>query len=259
MSQTNYQAILSNLIEPMWKSYCFRVPQALKIFRLLEEHNKRIAFDHISFRTINIPSVSGAALTGQFGQYGYCIHEQATCHEQHLERFWLRHPTPEVPAILISELDYHSLSPKARSILENITNKTTPPWQPNNPPVAQPTLEQFEQLQKESEIAAWFSLYGTCCHYFSLSVNQLERQCDMPKLIKLLMEEGFPLDSRFGLIRGSAEQGLEQVMTLSDQQESSFPDNKKARVSTGCLHFSLRFKNPSGKLYKAFFSKATSN
>ena len=256
MNPTNYQTILSGLINPLWVTYCQRVPQALKIYHLLEEHNKRVVHDHISFRTVNLPWTSGSVLTEKLGQFGYCLRDRASRPEQNLELYWLHHPAPEVPAILITELDVHCLSQPFQSLLKEITgeNDTPPLWSLNHIPPKKPTLQQFETLQSDNEMAAWFSLFGTSAHYFSVSVNHLDRQNDMLKLVKLLMEEGFALDNRSGLIRESAHQMIEQVVSLPDQIEISFSPEEKARVSSGCYHFTLRFKSPSGKLYKKFFS-----
>ncbi|UYM17000.1 DUF1338 domain-containing protein [Endozoicomonas euniceicola] len=256
MSPTIYQTILSDLITPLWVTYCQRVPQALKIYHLLEGHNKRVIHDHISLRTVNLPWTSSSVLTEQLEQFGYCIRDRASCPKDHLELYWLHHPALEVPAILITELDVHCLSQPSQSIMTQITSESSNPahWSLDQTPPHKPTLQQFETLQSDNEIAAWFSLFGTSAHYFSVSVNHLGRQNDMLKLVKLLMEEGFALDNRSGLIRESAHQMIEQVISLPDQMEVNFGSQEKARVSTGCYHFTLRFKNPSGKLYKKFFS-----
>ena len=256
LTQALYQTIQSDLISPLWESYCQRVPQALRIHQLLEGHNKRVVHDHISLRTINLPWLSGSALGEKLGQYGYCIRDRAHSPEQHLELFWFHHPAPDVPAIMIAELDIYCLSQSSQSVLRDVTGAASNPalWNLNHTPLTKPTLEQLEALLTESEIAAWFSLFGTSAHYFSVSINHLERQSDMPKLIKLLIEEGFPLDSRYGLIGEPAQPMIEQAVTLPDQIDVDFGNQGHARVITGCYHFTLRSKSPSGKLYKKFFS-----
>ncbi|WP_160174083.1 DUF1338 domain-containing protein [Endozoicomonas montiporae] len=256
MSQTIYQTILADLISPLWTAYCQRVPQALRIHQLLEGHNKRVVHDHIGLRTLNFPWSSSSALGEKLGQYGYCIRDRASDPEQHLEYFWFHHPAPEVPAILITELDIEALTKSSQMILRELASTTchSTLWSLNQTPACKPALQPFEALLSESEIAAWFSLFGTSAHYFSVSVNQLDRQNDMSKLIKLLLEEGFTLDSQDRLIRKSDQTLLAQAITLPDQLEVNLGDQEKVRVSTGCYHFTLRSKSPSGKLYKKFFS-----
>ena len=171
------------------------------------------------------------------------------CLQQSLTLTSFRHPNQDYPAILVSELDVDSLDKQSQALLQGLIKPIETQSLLGTRPWSSLCSSDYHQLENTSPFAAWFSLFGLTASFWSVDINQLDRQSDMPKLIKLLIEEGYPLSNNNGLISGSPEALMEQVATLPDQIEFSFADGLRKKVPSGCYCFSLRYKTPAGKLY----------
>ena len=68
-----------------------------------------------------------------------------------------------------------------------------------------------------------------------------------------LKEEGYPLNSSGGEIKGNPEQLLEQSSTLADRVEVSFADG--VQIIPGCYYeFALRYPDKEGRIFSGFIA-----
>ena len=231
---------------------------ALKIYHLLQKHNKRVRHDHLAFRTINLDTCNTQQLSEELMALGFCPTKSDYCEVQNLTLNSFRHPGQDYPGVLISEFDIKDLNEQEQAMLQELVESAGTSPQLGTRPWVPPTRSDYHRLAETSPFAAWFSLFGFTTSYWSVDVNQLDRQNDMQKLIKLLTEEGFPLNNQHGLITGSPENLMEQIATLPDQIEYNFGNGHNEKVVSAHYRFSLRYKNPAGKPFKELYPASES-
>lgn len=226
---------------------------ALKLFQLLEKHNKRVFHDHLAFRTVSYERCNTLYLSRELEALGFYPAESYQCSPRHLTLTSFHHPGHDYPGILISELDLQGLNEQTQNMIMDLIYKSDQQSILGTRPWPLPSIASYQHFMKENPFLAWFSLFGLASSYWSVDINQLDRQNDMSKLIKLIVEEGYPLDNNDGLVKGSPERLMEQIITLQDQVEFTFADGQQLKTASGNYRFSLRYKTPAGKLYKGLY------
>ena len=79
-------------------------------------------------------------------------------------------------------------------------------------------------MVEESEYAAWVAAFGFRENHFTALVNALATFDDRGQFDRVLVENGFELNTSGGEIKGLPQVYLEQYSTLADRVEVAFCD-----------------------------------
>jgi len=161
-----------------------------------------------------------------------------------------------MPKIFISELMLEkfsqSLQDKVGKLIEQIPaglelqydfSSIGRPWEI--------TTEDYNEILKESDYAAWVSAFGYRPNHFTVFINDLKKYSDIKVLNEFLQNSGVKLNSSGGEIKGSKEVCLEQSSTLANNIEVAFT-NGKLNIPACYYEFAKRYPLPNGELYQGF-------
>lgn len=254
------QSKLDRLFSAMWQDYLQINPQAREIFELFAKQNDPIVNDHIALRTFDLPEVDISILSRPFTELGYnCCGEYhfpvKKLYAQHFE-----HRDPLQPKIFISQLLTEEISPDNRKIIRTLVDQipvgssqqdnfcySGRPW-----PVSYAT---YQQLLAESEYAAWMAAFGFRPNHFTILVNHLTSHPGIAAVNTFLLEQGYPLNTAGGEIKGSPEELLEQSSTLANPVAVDFCGEKK--MIPGCYYeFAYRYPDQNGQLFQGFVAQS---
>lgn len=251
---------LCHIFDALWRDYTTLNPQAERIHGLLKDRGEQVVNDHIAFRTFAHPAVGLDILARPFVDRGYKAVEAYSFEEKKLFARHYEHPDPAHPRIFISELLLEQCSPQLRSVADHLINTLPPNWTEDplfvvsGRPWPTPRHGVYESLRRESEYAAWLSIFGYRANHFTVRVNDLKGFDSLSAFNAFLIQQGFVLNDRGGLIKGSPEEGLEQSSTLAEPIRVIFPD--ATREVPGCYYeFALRHKGSDGKLFGGFIAR----
>jgi hypothetical protein len=166
---------------------------------------------------------------------------------------------PKLPKVFISELKTELFSENFQSIVNKIDSQV------DNAQVVQDlfvasgrtwdlNFEEYIQLLRESEYAAWTAAFGYRANHFTVSLNHLTTFFNLENLNEYLLENEFTMNESAGLIKGSPEQFLEQSSTMAAPVNMEF--DHSIHIIPGCFYeFAKRYPMPdSGKLYQGFIA-----
>ena len=247
---------LPSLLDKMWLDYIAINPLAKKIYDLLSAAGDKLTNDHIALRTFNHPRVTIDVLAQPFLASGYQYGGDYHFTEKKLFAKHYQHPDPKLPKIFISELKMQDFSSDLQKTINQLIDQIPAgmehqfdftsigrPWRVSS--------EQYNNLMKESDYAAWLSAFGYRPNHFTVFINELKKFSDIHVLNDFLKEQGFKLNSSGGEVKGSKEVCLEQSSTLANNIEVSFED-KKLTIPACYYEFARRYPLPDGKLYQGF-------
>ena len=248
------------LLEKMWQDYVQMTPQAQKIVDLIESTGDKVVNDHIALRTFDLSKVNIDALARPFLESGYRDAGDYHFEEKKLYAKHFDHPDADMPKIFISQLLVGSFSQefqdRIKKLVEQVSEETLSrfdftsmgrPWELSS--------EDYEELKKESEYAAWVAAIGYRPNHFTVYVNKLEKLNDLEELNKYLKDNGHKLNSSGGEIKGSKEVFLEQSSTLADKVEVQFSD-RTLEIPSCYFEFAKRYQQPDGTIYQGFVAKS---
>lgn len=247
---------LPGLLDKMWKDYVEINPLAQKISDLFTAEGEKIQNDHIALRTFNHPRVNVDVMAKPFLESGYVYGGDYHFTEKKLYAKHYEHPDKTLPKIFISELKMKEFSPALNKIVNRLIAEIPQgkelefdfvsggrPWNVS--------IQDYNDLMKESDYAAWLSAFGYRPNHFTVFINVLNKFSDITYLNDYLKNKGFKLNSSGGEVKGSKEVCLEQSSTLANNIEVSFTDGKLT-IPACYYEFAKRYPLKDGNLYQGF-------
>jgi hypothetical protein len=248
-----------DLLDNMWQDYIQLNPLAQQIADLFTAEGEQIVNDHIALRTFAHPKLGIDVIARIFLDSGYT--EKGEYHFA-MKKLYAKHfEHPELPRVFISELLLDKLSSSTQTILNQLIDQVDASvvkqdgflhsgrhWQVSS--------QEYEQLLKESEYAAWMAAFGYRPNHFTVSVNHLQKFTDVEDVNLFLGKHQIDLNESGGAIKGSEADLLKQSSTLANKVEVKFSD--KTMIIPSCYYeFAKRFADPtSGELYSGFVAKS---
>jgi len=252
--------VLDNVLAGLMNRYKKRVPDVGAIINAMIKEgviqsDAEIENDHIAFRTMGVPFLGIQSLEKIFLHYGYEKRDHYFFPAKKLDAYWYAPPSPEYPRIFISELRINDLSENTQNIIHSYTNevKADPVTKLNlndDAAVDQflhsglwriPTLEDYLELSKESEYAAWVIYNRYYLNHFTISVHNLKEGYNTISDFNAFLERnGFTLNDSGGKIKGSPDGLLLQSSTVAEMIEATFANGIKHRISGSYVEFAER-------------------
>lgn len=253
------------IFNPIWEDYLRQNPLVKSVYELFTSLGEKVVNDHIAFRTYNDPRINIDVLARQFINAGYEMKgeyhfEEKKLYAKHFELASTNNP----PRIFISELKLEEMSPFLRDTTMKLIDQI-PTDILDSPDLIikgrlweKPSYKVYEQLRQESEYASWLYVFGFRANHFTISINELKQLNSIEKVIKLLKEKGFEINSAGGEIKGSPESLLEQASIIAGSIPVEFIEG--TYNIPGCYYeFARRYKDKDGKLYGGFIAKSANS
>lgn len=254
------QQSLDQLFNHMWIDYCQMNPQAQGVFDALTKIGEKVVNDHIAFRTFTHPKVSVDTLAQHFLKRGYKEVGVYKFEAKKLNAKHYEHENPENPKVFISELDLNLVSDFTKTTLEAVTHQfgdhrvqeddfmySGRPWSAD--------YKTYLKLAEESEYAAWVYAHGFRPNHFTVYINHLQKLNTIKSLNHFLKEQGFPLNTSGGEIKGTPEEFLEQSSTMANEILVHFNDGAH-RIPACYYEFAKRYPLKNGQLFQGFIGKS---
>lgn len=250
----------SEIFSKLWEQYSRENPSAELIFNLFQNSGERVVNDHVAFRTCDDPRVNIDVLARPFLEAGYVPAGEYYFEVKKLRARHFELPgDPESPRVFISELILEEFSQDLQDALKKQLDEVPEELLSSPDLIHHGSLsfslsyEVYESLRKESEYAAWLYAFGFRANHFTVSINYLTGFEKLEAVNAFLKENGYPLNSSGGEIKGTPEQLLEQSSTLADRVEVDF--NEGAKIIPGCYYeFALRYPRKDGQIFSGFIA-----
>ena len=249
--------IHQSFFDELWKQYQSITPQATSIHHLFESEGEVVENDHVAFRTFSDSPIDLTHLEPVLTDLGFMVFDEYQFEEKKLYAKSYVHSDFDTK-IFLSELLWHELGEASQKIIKQLIHGLDPNraygftdgrlWD-------MPSLEQYEILLKESEYAAWMSVWGLRANHFTIYVNKLNRFKQLTQVVTLLQEHGYQLNEQGGIVKGTADVGLMQCSTLADKIEVMFACGNKQAIPSCYYEFAERFE-VGGELYKGFVTSS---
>jgi len=251
---------VEQLFQHLWQQYISINPQAERIQKLLNQRGETVVNDHIALRTFNTEKLGLINIASIFLNKGYEVIKEYDFVKKRLSGIHLEHAeNANHPKVFISELRTEEFSDELQETIAGIDAQV------DKIDVMQDlfltsgrtwnlTFEQYIQLLRESEYAAWTAAFGYRANHFTMSLNHLTTFFNLEDLNDFLLDNGFTLNESSGLIKGTPEEFLEQSSTMAAPVNLEF--DHSTHVIPGCFYeFAKRYPMPkSGKLYQGFIA-----
>ena len=254
--QSNLESILNGL----FRTYFERVPDVKKITNAMIKKGwvcsqEDIINDHVAFRTLGVHNLGIESFEKIFLQHGYEKKEFYSFKAKKLDAYWYAPPTGNLPRIFISELRVSDLSVKAQQIIHKYTNsiKSDPvnsidlnkPSEVieffEKPLWKLPTLEDYNELLRESEYAAWVIYNRYYLNHYTISVHELPHGYDrLEKFNAFLSELDIKLNDAGGVIKTSKDGLLLQSSSVAEMITAAFTGNQTQKIAGSYVEFAER-------------------
>ncbi|KAE8720650.1 putative receptor-like protein kinase [Hibiscus syriacus] len=111
-----------------------------------------------------------------------------------------------------------------------------------------PLYSEFQQLEGESEYAAWTFVNGYALNHVTISTHRLKSNLKNIKSLNQFIEKnGFKLNYEGGVLKGSPDGLLLQSSTVADSIPFSFSDGINESVPCSYIEFAERLVLPQYK------------
>lgn len=280
-------AVLDKLLAILWSQYINRVSYAAQYQTMVEKRGGKVQNDHIAFRTFNAPTgtqPSGVeAIARIFTALGYERKDTYLFEDKKLTAWHYEHKSnPANPKIFISQLEVDKLTretaekikkaladardpltPSERDLLVHIANgeilnATTVAALAENlakffaRPWAPPLRKTVEEVDKDSQYAAWTLLHGNSVNHFTAYINEqnVAEWGDIEDTVVALRKEGMPMKAEFEGERGTK---LRQSSTKAAMEECDVTeaDGTKGKINWSYAYYELAERGnvpgPDGK------------
>ena len=193
------------ILESLFDTYSKRVPDVKKITSALIEskiinHQNDIINDHIAFRTMGVKNLGIKSLEKIFLHHGYVKRDFYSFENKKLNAYWYSHSEKNMPRIFISELRVDELSKETTEIIYKYTNQvTTDPVDKldlnsysevinflSKPLWNLPTVDDYNNLLKESEYASWVIYNRYYLNHYTISVHELSKNYNTLEKLSLI-------------------------------------------------------------------------
>jgi hypothetical protein len=127
------------------------------------------------------------------------------------------------PRVFISQLKTKEFSHKLQAVVQKMIDSIPTEELNSNELVFKgrlwelPSFEVYNQLQEETEYAAWLYVNGFCSNHFTVDVNKLDTFDSLQEVNAFLKENGFKMNTSGGEIKGTPAELLEQSSVLADK------------------------------------------
>ena len=250
----------TQIFDKLWNEYTERTPSAQKIKELFVNKGNEVFNDHVAFRTFDDERVNIEVLATPFIEAGY-----EECGDYHFEKKKLyakhyEHKTDKnAPRVFISQLLTKEFSFELQGAVKKMIDSI--PTEELNPSELvfkgrlweQPSYEVYEQLQAETEYAAWLYVNGFCSNHFTVDVNKLDTFDSLQEVNEFLKENGFKMNTSGGEIKGTPAELLEQSSVLADKIPVDFKETIK-EITSCYYEFAFRHPMTNGELYSGFIA-----
>lgn len=247
------------LFNELWKGYTAQNPSAQAIYDLFSNEGESVVNDHVAFRTFDDPRMNIQVLAKKFLKAGYEYVGEYKFEDKHLNAVHLEHPTEEAPRVFISELILSEFSEKFQKIIRKHLNSVGNAYYSDPDLIfkgsvwGKPSYKTYQSLREESEYGAWLYVHGFRVNHFTVSINALKKYDTIEKVNQFLKDNGYPMNTSGGEIKGSPEVYLQQSSTLSDIIKIEFKEG--IYDIPACFYeFAIRYSNESGKLFSGFIA-----
>ncbi|QQE13111.1 DUF1338 domain-containing protein [Planctomycetota bacterium] len=248
------------LLAKLWADYSNLIPQTKEIHALLEARGDKVENDHIALRTYNDKRVGVEALAKYFEKFGYKACGEYEFKAKKLRAKHFEHEDPKLPLVFISELKTEEFSDDLQATIKGLVDQIDAATYERDdfPCVGQPwkvSHETYQKLADESEYAGWLSAFGYRANHFTVYINALTTIGSLEEMNQFLKDNGYPLNTSGGEIKGNPEMLLEQSSTLADQVEVEFIDGKF--VIPSCYYeFARRYPKADGEIFTGFVAQS---
>lgn len=249
---------VDEVFERLWADYAAMAPRAARLKRVFEERGEHVANDHVAFRTLARPPIDLERLERHVLALGYRRLEPYAFPAKHLRAYGYVPPREDLPRIFLSELQVDELSPVARDVLDRCAAQVDPVrcsdvsvlwagrlWEPI-------AWRAYQELAAESEYAAWVAAIGIRPNHFTISVDRLRRHREVEDVLRVVEEQGIPVNERGGRVKGSPAALLEQGSTMADRMPVAFADGETHEIPTCYYEFAKRYRDANGELFQGF-------
>ena len=229
---------LTMVLEGLMRRYKERVPDVAYILsemtrQKIIQKESDIINDHIAFRTLGVPHLGIQSLEKIFLALGYSKRDPYFFDQKKVDAFWYSPPTdiPNLPRIFISECRVADFSSQTQEIIHRYSQHI------NADPVdslnlldgdqvdsflhtqlwPQPTLEDYQFVEKESEYVSWVLNNRYYLNHFTISIHALKPPYhDIEAFNAFLTSIGITLNDAGGTIKRSADGKLLQSASESN-------------------------------------------
>lgn len=253
---------LTQFFNQLWLQYTQICPQAVSIHQLFENSGEPMVNDHVAFRTFADSAISIDNLQEELFTFGYSPLEDYYFKNKKLHaRCYIHKSSPT--KIFLSELLWLQLSDESQAVIQplmtqisdHISHKKSVNFNAGRL-WELPLYGDYQRLLKESEYAAWLSVWGLRANHFTLFVNHLKRYPQLQLVVDLLLAQGYKLNNAGGIIKGSEQEQLIQASTLADKVEVLFDDAGVQKISSCYYEFAQRFEQDNGQLFQGFVTNS---
>ena len=247
------------ILESLFDTYSDRVPDVKKITSALIESNiisnqSEIVNDHIAFRTMGVEFLGIQSLEKIFLHHGYVKKDFYSFKTKKLNAFWYSHSDENMPRIFISELKVNDLSENSRRIISKYTDQVTEdPVDKldlsnanevinflSNPLWSLPSLNDFNDLLKETEYGSWVIYNRYYLNHYTISVHELIDQYNtLEKFNAFVTKIGIKLNDSGGVIKESKDGLLLQSSSVANKVKASFTEGSSL-ISGSYVEFAER-------------------
>lgn len=245
---------LDEFFNKLWTQYTDITPQALAIHELLNQHEQNLVNDHVAFRTFANSAYSIPQMESELIALGFSVFDEYHFEKKKLyARSYIHKNCPT--KIFLSELLWKKLNRDSQAIIEGILADGTRNEKVNLSSGRLwelPSFQDYNTLLRDSEYAAWLSIWGLRANHFTIYINYLTQFSSLESVVDLLKEQHFSMNEEGGVIKGEPEDFLIQASTMADRQVVEFKDAGQQQVSSCYYEFAQRFNQPDGNLYQGF-------
>ena len=250
---------LDTFFEKLWQQYTAITPQALAIHELLNQHETTLVNDHVAFRTFANSPYSISQLEPELFKLGFKAFDNYQFDKKKLlARSYIHKDSPT--KIFLSEILWQELPAGSqiiiRKIIEDNSGDETVPKKPislsSGRLWSMPSYVDYLALLKDSEYAAWLSVWGLRANHFTIYVNYLRQYTHLESVIELLQQHQYLLNEEGGVIKGTPQDFLIQASTMADKQLVKFPNGSEQLIASCYYEFAQRFEQPNGDIYQGF-------
>ncbi len=242
----------------LWQDYIQMAPRAAQLKAVFEQRGERVLNDHVAFRSFDCAPIRIVDLEPHFFALGYRRFAPYRFDDKKLNAWGYVHDDPTQPRIFLSELDSAAMSPALQACVRELCAQVDPArvqdpsifwagrlWNPIS-------YATYQTLLAESEYAAWVSAMGLRPNHFTIAINHLQHHRSVEEVLRVVEEQGIPINTAGGRVKGTPAVLLEQGATMADRQMVEFAGGKRHEVPTCYYEFALRYPDASGTLYDGF-------
>ncbi len=251
---------LEVVMDGLMRRYIERVPDVKKITSAMVAHNiikslDDIENDHVAFRTLGIDHLGIQSFEKMFLKLGYSKKDYFNFEGKKLNAYWYAPPTDKFPRIFLSELRVDTLSEKSQKIIKKYTqNITSDPVDNLNldngfeidnflhsPLWNLPSWQDYQDLQTESEYAAWVIYNRYYLNHYTISVHNLpDGYNDIYDFNIFLENLGIKLNNSGSVVKVSPDGNLLQSSTVAEMIRAKFSEGTEHEISGSYVEFAER-------------------